>query len=65
MDKKDKREPLDPELMNEPGSIGEEQNPQGVEKTDKHVWNYASDKNRGDDFFGGLVKKFFGRGGEH
>jgi hypothetical protein len=66
MKKREQSEPLDSEAINEPGSIGEEQMPQGAgPKTDKHVWNYAADKAKGDDFLGSWFKKFIGRGGEH
>jgi hypothetical protein len=65
MKNKEQPEPLDSGPINEPGSIGEEQMPQGAgPKTDKHVWNYAADKAK-EDPFGGWIKKLFGRGGEH
>jgi hypothetical protein len=59
MKRKDRPEPVDADLTNEPGSIGEEQLPMDAgPKTDKHVWNYASDKSRGT--FGTWLKNVFG-----
>ena len=66
MNKKERAEPLDREPLDEAGSIGEEQMPEGSgPKTDKHVWNYAADRTRTDTVFGAWLKKFFGRAGEH
>jgi len=48
------------ESYDEPGNIGDEQNPAFIEKTDKHAWNYAADKVRGEklaDRIGNMFKK--------
>jgi hypothetical protein len=51
------------ELINEPGSIGEEQLPQdSVGKNDKQEWTYAADKVSEDITWWQRVQKFF-RGG--
>jgi hypothetical protein len=50
------------ELMNEPGSIGEEQLPADAGKNDKEEWTYASDKNFEDHNWWQRIQKYF-RGG--
>ena len=36
------------DLTNEPGSVGEEQLPAGIEKTDKQEWTYSGRSRRKD-----------------
>lgn len=47
------------ELMNEPGSVGEEQLPQDAGKSDKHEWTYSADKNYEDFTWWQRIQRFF------
>lgn len=48
-------------MINEPGSIGEEQMPTENGKNDKQDWNYAADKNQEDSTWWDQVQNFLRR----
>lgn len=50
------------ELINEPGSIGEETLPAGAAgKNDKQDWTYAADRNQEDSTWWDHIQKFLRR----
>ena len=46
------------DMLNEPGSIGDEQCPAYVDKTDKREWDGASNKVKGDRIIPQRIKEF-------
>jgi hypothetical protein len=47
------------DMANEGGSIGDEQCPAYVEKTDKYEWDGAARKSKGDHILPKKVREFF------